>query len=79
MRPQTWLLIFFGKETQFRNKFMEIVKDFDVKKVTTTTVNPGKSSRIFRVKPNLFIFIFFIIFLDFSHFFHFSNVARAVT
>ena len=44
---------------------MEIVKDFDEKSYNNNG-KPWKSPRIFRLKPNFFIFIsFFIIFLHF--------------
>ena len=55
----------------FRNKMMAIVEDFDEKSYNNNG-KPWKSSRILRVKPNLFILLsFFFIFL---HFF-FANFA----
>ena len=58
----------------FRNKIMEIVKDFDEQSYNNNG-KPWKSSRILRVKPNFFIFSLFIIFLhfSFSHFFVFFS------
>ena len=63
----------------FRHKIMEIVKDFDEKNYNNNG-KPWKSSRIFRVKPNCFIFslFFFIFIFHFLHFFifcifHFFN------
>ena len=53
----------------FRNKIMEIVKDFDEKSYHNNS-KPWKSSRILRVKPNCFHFSFF--FHQFSIFFIFS-------
>ena len=52
----------------FRNKIMEIVKDFDEKSYNNNG-EPRKSSRIFRVKPNSFIFLFSSFFYIFSFFF----------
>ena len=55
----------------FRNKIMEIVKDFDEKSYNNNG-KPWKLSRILRVNPCFFIFLsFFIIFLHFFVFLHF--------
>ena len=56
----------------FRNKIMEIVEDFDEKSYNNNG-KPWKSSRILRVNPNFFTFLFFhfLNFFIFS-FFHFS-------
>ena len=51
----------------FRNKIMEIVKDFDEKSYNNG--KPWKSSRILRVNPFFFHFPFF--FFHFSPFFRF--------
>ena len=66
----------------FRNKIIEIVKDFDEKSYNHND-KPWKSSRILRVKPNFFIFSLFIIllfliffifsFFSFFHVFHFFH------
>ena len=53
----------------FRNKTMEIVKDFDEKSYNNNG-KAWKSSRILRMDPNFFIFLFF--FIIFLHFFVFS-------
>ena len=71
--PQKRVVDFHRERDTFRNKIMEIVKDFDEKSYN----NNGKlwkSSRILRVNPIFFIFLsFFIIFLlfFFSFFFMF--------
>ena len=59
----------FPRETDtFRNKIMEIVKDFDEKNYNNNG-KPWKSSRILRVNPIFHCsFIYFIIFLHFSFF-----------
>ena len=66
---QNGLLIFLWKETQFRNKIMEIVEDFDEKKFQQQRLNPGNRRGLLRVNP-FFLFSFF--FHHFSPFFHFS-------
>ena len=73
--PKCFVDFLLEKDT-FRNKFMEIVEDFDEKSYTNNG-KPWKSSRILRVKQNFFIFSLFIMFLHFfivhyvSSFFHF--------
>ena len=52
----------------FRNKIMEVVTDFDGKSYNNNG-KPWKSSRILRVNPNFFIFLFLNIFLHFFVFF----------
>ena len=51
----------------FRNKFMELVEDFDGKSYNNNG-KPLKSSRILRVKPNFFIIYHFFIFFIYSFF-----------
>ena len=71
---------FHRERDTFRNKMVEIVKDFD----ETSHNNNGKpwiSSRILLVKPNFFIFplfnrFFFIFFVFFSFFFVFFRFFR---
>ena len=60
----------------FRNKIMEIVKDFDEKSYNNNG-KPWKSSRILRVNPifsfSFFCFIIFLHFFVFFSFFHFLS------
>ena len=67
MRHPNWSLIFLGEKTNSENlwKSLRIAS----KKVTTTKANPGKSSRVLRVKRNFFIFFIFPKFLHLSWFF----------
>ena len=66
--PEKRVVDFPYERDTFRNKNMEIAADFVEKKLTTTTVKPWKPSRIFRVNPNFFIFLFFL-----DSLFHFSH------
>ena len=66
--PQSGLLIFHRERDTFRNKIMEIVRDFDEKSYNNNG-KPWKSSRILRVSP--FFFIFLSLFIIFLHFFRF--------
>ena len=52
------LLIFLWKETHSETKIMEITEVFDEKSYNNDG-KPWKSSRILRVKPNVFIFLDF--------------------
>ena len=62
---------FHRERDTFRNKIMEIVKDFDEKSYNNNGKS-WKSSRLLRVNPLFFIFLsFFIIFLHFFRFFIF--------
>ena len=56
-----------GRDT-FRNKIMEILEDFDEKSYNNNG-KPWKSSRILRVNPIFFIFLFFHHFSPFFRFF----------
>ena len=55
----------------FRNKIIEIVKDFDEKSYKNNG-KPWKSSRILCANPNFFIFFIFSFFFIFCILFHFS-------
>ena len=61
---------FLRERDTFRNKIMEIVKDYDEKSYNNNG-KPWKLSRILRVNPIFFIFLSF--FLHFFKFFHFSS------
>ena len=65
------VIVFLLERNTFRNKFMEIVRDFDEKSYNNNG-KPLKSSRFLRVKPKLFIFQCSSFFLHFSSFFVFS-------
>ena len=75
VRP-TRVVDFPRERDTFRNKFMEIVEDFDEKSYNNNG-EPSKSSRILRVKPNFFNFSCFFIFFHFLSFsfifFHFLS------
>ena len=61
-----------SERNTFRNKIMEIVKDFDEKSYNNNG-KPWKSSRILRLNPNFFIVLHFLSFtLSFYHFLSFS-------
>ena len=69
MSRQNGLLILFWKDT-FQHKIIEIVEDFDEKKLQQQR-KCWKSSGILRMKPDFFIFSLFVICLHFFFFFHF--------
>ena len=68
--PPKRVVDFPRERDTFRNKIMEIVKDFDEKSYNNNG-KPWKSLRILRVNPIFFIFLSFFIFSFFS-FFHLS-------
>ena len=66
-----WLLIFFGKKTHSENKKHENRQCFR-RTFHINNGNPLKSSRIFRLKPNIFIFSsFFFLYPFFTNFLSF--------